>query len=313
MTNTAVEPVKETKRRRVPGWLRVFIFGFILWVAVILAIWTTNNTTLIPSVIFVGSFLTPITFVLWIMKRQTQTGASPDGRPSALSPQLLFSAFFGAGLMGVVSASILETYLLAHHPLFFYVGVGIIEELVKLALVWALATKLAYYTRRDGMLLGATVGFGFAAFESAGYAFNTIVTARAIDLLTLIETEAVRGLLAPVGHGLWTALVGGALFMSARNGKLRVSWTLLGWLGVVIVLHIMWDLSAGLAVWLTYLSTHAEISIAAIEAGRIPNPTQAQATLDFLFDWLLLGACALVGLILVRLMWHPGQRKPQAG
>jgi RsiW-degrading membrane proteinase PrsW (M82 family) len=46
--------------------------------------------------------------------------------------------------------------------------VGLIEEAVKLGALWLLAR----YTMRDGMVLGATVGFGFAALESAGYAFN---------------------------------------------------------------------------------------------------------------------------------------------
>jgi protease PrsW len=32
---------------------------------------------------------------------------------------------------------------------------------------------------RDGMVLGAAVGFGFAAFESAGYAFNALFTTTA--------------------------------------------------------------------------------------------------------------------------------------
>ncbi len=54
--------------------------------------------------------------------------------------------------------------------------------------------------------LGAAVGFGFAAFESAGYAFNALFTASGLSLPNLVETEVLRGVLAPLGHGLWTAI-----------------------------------------------------------------------------------------------------------
>ena len=42
---------------------------------------------------------------------------------------------------------------------------------------------------------GATVGFGFAAFESAGYAFTALFTERGLSLLDLVQTELLRGVL----------------------------------------------------------------------------------------------------------------------
>ncbi len=54
---------------------------------------------------------------------------------------------------------------------------GLIEEAVKLGALWLLAR----YTMRDGMVLGATVGFGFAALESAGYAFNALFAEADLD------------------------------------------------------------------------------------------------------------------------------------
>jgi hypothetical protein len=36
--------------------------------------------------------------------------------------------------------------------------------------------------------------------------------------------EVLRGILAPVGHGLWTAILGGTLFaVAAGRGRLRLS------------------------------------------------------------------------------------------
>ena len=74
-----------------------------------------------------------------------------------------------------------------------YVGVGLIEEAVKLAALWLLAWRLPRYSMRDGMVLGATVGFGFAALESSGYAFNALFTMEGLSLQNLVETEVLRG------------------------------------------------------------------------------------------------------------------------
>ena len=73
------------------------------------------------------------------------------------------------------------------------------------------------------------VGAGFAAFESAGYAFNAALGTRGIDLVSLLQTEGVRALLTPLGHVLWTALLGAALFGASRDGRrYRLSWAVVG-------------------------------------------------------------------------------------
>ena len=75
-------------------------------------------------------------------------------------------------------------------------------------------------------MLGATVGFGFAALESAGYAFNAAVSLKGIDLRALLETEMLRGVLAPFGHGLWTAIAGAVLLAYRHpNGRFQFNGT----------------------------------------------------------------------------------------
>lgn len=300
-------PETPSPRRRL--WLRVLVFGFLLWLVTIAVLWWTEETALIPSAIFTGSFLGPVTFTLWAIEREQYSGVAPGGEKSQLSVQLLVAAFAGAGLLGVVVSALLETVLLADHPLAFYPGVAVIEETVKIALVWLLARGFTSYHRRDGMVLGATVGFGFAAFESAGYAFNALLKAQpeTSDFLPVIETQLVRGLLTPVGHGLWTALLGGALFAAARNDKLRVSASVVGWWFVVVMLHAVWDASAGLAVALTYVTTGQPVSIPAVENGKIPDPTTSQLHLIAVYSWALLTACALIGIGLANRMWIKGR------
>jgi RsiW-degrading membrane proteinase PrsW (M82 family) len=130
---------------------------------------------------------------------------------------------------------------------FTYLEVGLIQEAVKLAALWLLARRLPHYSRRDGMILGATVGLGFAAFESAGYAFNALFTSNGLSLLDVVETEVLRGILTPIGHGVWTAILGGAMFAAAsRRWRPRAIAALLDWYLVVALLHTLWDASSGL-------------------------------------------------------------------
>lgn len=224
--NTA--PPQQTHRRL---WLRVFLTGLGLWLLTVVVTFATGNPNLIPTLVLLGSFLVPVTFVLWAFTRR---------HSGEVTAELLFSTFVTGGVLGVLAASLLETYLLHPNPLFFY-GVGLIEEAAKLAALAFLCRRLQHKFAVDGVILGAAVGFGFAAFESAGYAFTALFTQQGLSLMTLVETELLRGVLAPVGHGLWTAILGGVLFSAsgrrhfALTGRLLVSY-----LGVA-ALHALWD------------------------------------------------------------------------
>jgi RsiW-degrading membrane proteinase PrsW (M82 family) len=60
--------------------------------------------------------------------------------------------------------------------------------------------------------VGLALWVACAAFESAGYALTAMFTPQGLSLEQLVTTELLRGLVAPVGHGLWTAILGGLLF-----------------------------------------------------------------------------------------------------
>jgi protease PrsW len=54
--------------------------------------------------------------------------------------------------------------------------------------------------------------------------------------------------LAPFGHGAWSAVVGGAIFAAARTkGHLRLTWGILGAFLLVAVLHGIFDSLNGIA------------------------------------------------------------------
>src|SRR5215208_7294898 len=98
-------------------WLRIFLVGLALWVATVVVIFATGNPNLIPTLVLLGSFLVPVTFVAWAFGRR-DTGE--------LTAELLFSTFVTGGVLGILAASVLEAYLLAPSPLLF-LGVGLIE------------------------------------------------------------------------------------------------------------------------------------------------------------------------------------------
>ncbi|HEX2355563.1 MAG TPA: PrsW family glutamic-type intramembrane protease [Micromonosporaceae bacterium] len=301
LSTTAVPPVAPAQPTRPPrtgpGWIRIFAGGLALWLATVLVTFATHNANLVPTIILVGSFLVPVTFVAYAFRRAN----------AVVTPQRIFGAFVYGGVLGVLGASLLETALLAHLSALAYVAIGLIEEAVKLAVLWLLARRLPYYTMRDGMVLGAAVGFGFAAFETAGYAFNALFTQSGLSLLNLVETEALRAVLTPVGHGLWTAILGGALFATAartRSGRPRLRWALVGWYAVVALLHAFWDGSQSIAVWLTLYLTGTPTQWAMARLGEVPGVTQPQVDLFTVLSWTMLAVDGLVGLLLLTLRWR---------
>jgi RsiW-degrading membrane proteinase PrsW (M82 family) len=303
MTQTAIDgatasapagPPTRTQRTG-PSWVRIFVAGLTLWSATVLVTFATRNSNLVPTIILLGSFLVPVAFVTYAFGHADQV----------VTAQRIFTAFVYGGVLGVLGASVLEAAFLRRPSGPAYLWVGLIEEAVKLAALWLLARRLPHYTMRDGIVLGAAVGFGFAAFESAGYAFNALFTSNGLSLINVVETEVLRGILAPVGHGLWTAILGGTLFgVAARRGRLRLSGAVVGWYVVVALLHALWDASRGIAVWLTLLLTGTQVQWLLIQLGRAPEVTPGQVHLFTLLSWGLLALDALLGLLVLRGRWR---------
>jgi RsiW-degrading membrane proteinase PrsW (M82 family) len=265
-------------------WLRVFLIGFGLWLATVLVTAWTGNSNLVPTVVLFGSFLVPVTFVVWAHGR--------DHSPR-VTVELLFMAFVVGGVLGVLGASLLESWLI-RPSISMYVLVGLIEEGVKLAALMFVTRKMVRRSAMDGVVLGATVGFGFAAFESAGYAFNALFTADGLSLAQLVETEVLRGILTPVGHGLWTAIAGGALF--AAGGRLTGP-VLLTYLGVSL-LHALWDSMSAIAIAITLVLTGRPWQFELLRIGRVPHVSEWQVHMYTLLNW-----AGLVVISLVALAW----------
>ena len=83
-----------------------------------------------------------------------------------------------------------------------------------MALVLLSKGKKRYPYILNGLLLGAAVGCGFAAFESAGYAYNNT---QFYDVFFTVIT--IRGILSPFAHIVWTAVAGAALWRVKKDNS----------------------------------------------------------------------------------------------
>ncbi|MER7836536.1 PrsW family intramembrane metalloprotease [Streptomyces sp. NPDC096040] len=281
------QPPPPYPRIRAGLWKRCLGGGLALWALTAVVTYTTKNTTLLPTLILLGSFLVPVTFVLWAYERH--------GRDLGVSA--ILGCFLTGGTLGVLGASVMEYYLV-HPSWVMFVAVGLIEEAVKLgALMFVLRRLPGIRGIRAGLVLGAAVGFGFAALESAGYAFNAAVSTEGIDLRALIETEILRGVPAPFGHGLWTAIAGGALLSRRRpNGRFRLTRPVVGTCLGVALLHALWDSTHGIAIWLVAQLAGTGLERQLFAEGYIPRPTATQEHLFTLFSVGLLVLVSLLGI-----------------
>lgn len=250
------------------SWIVVLVVGLALFEAVRRALLHTGNPNLVPSLILLGAAVAPASFVTFVAARRLDF--SVTGGVVALT------ALVG-GVIGVVTAGTLEFDTLHRLGMLPMFGVALIEESAKLIAPAGLLLVIRHRHAADGLLLGVASGAGFAALETMGYAFVTLVQSRG-DLAAVDSVLILRGVLSPAAHMAWTGLAAAALWQvftrQAGPGRFLLAF------GTAVVLHTVWD-SVGL--FLGYLVL-AVVSLAmltrtthrlAVQSGR-SGPDQAQ-------------------------------------
>jgi protease PrsW len=239
MSQNVLTPPTRNEPRRGLNWLHVLFTGIFLFVASTVVMFLTSNPNLYPTVILIGNFLVPVVFVAFLYDHQ---------HLSSLTPETIAKSFCLGGILGVLGASVLESLLLPmllnpNQGLSLSGGlvVGLIEEGVKILAVIFLARHMHKATTMDGLLLGAAVGMGFAAFESTGYAFTAFLSSQGYVGASIAET-VLRGLLTPFGHGVWTGILAAVLFRErSRHDHFRITGLVIVTYIFVSVLHGLWD------------------------------------------------------------------------
>jgi protease PrsW len=223
--------VTQSAPTKTNSWWRVLGTGLFFYFASLIALVLTRNPILFPTVVMVGSFMIPVAYVAFIYDRR---------HLSRLTVPQMAQGFIYGGLLGVLAASLLEPLFIRRLDFATAFGVGLIEEFVKVLGILVIARHVQHDAEMDGLLLGVAAGMAFAALESNGYAFTSFLRSEG-SLSATVFVTLLRGVLSPIGHGTWTAILTSVLFRESKAGHFRFNLKVIGAYLTVSILHGLWD------------------------------------------------------------------------
>jgi RsiW-degrading membrane proteinase PrsW (M82 family) len=228
----------------------------------------TTNSNLIPALLLLGAFATPLATLTLFFELNT---------PRNVSMYMVAKLFITGAVLSLCAALILDSLSI------FHIGnweAGIVEECAKLFAVIVVVRSVRFKYQLNGILFGATVGAGFSAFETMGYGFGingggflmgfvqTLMQgaasqavpgqtqAQALNqLLNLATGTGVTQMLhelllrmftaAPLGHMVWTAIAAGAFWRVKQDKPFNVGMLtdkrFLMAFAIPVLMHATWD------------------------------------------------------------------------
>jgi len=192
-----------------------------------------NNANLLPGVILLGSFTAPLGAAVFLFECNA---------PKNISLFAAVRLFVWGGVLGVLVSQLLFSLTEDLNERIGAPIAGLVEEPAKLLAVILLGSLPRYRWTLNGMCLGAAVGAGFAAFESAGYAMRYLLVA---GDTVMFNNLALRGMLAPLCHVVWTAIAAGAVWRVKGDQPFAVEMLkdrrCFAPIVAVMVLHALWN------------------------------------------------------------------------
>jgi RsiW-degrading membrane proteinase PrsW (M82 family) len=214
------------------GWIGVLVVGAALFVAVERTLVETQNPNFVPTAILLGAAVVPAAYVAFITGRRL---------PYSVGGAVVGVAALLGGVIGVIVAGTLEFDAQRRLGALPMIGVGLIEEASKLIIPAAiLVFGPRYRSPANGLLLGVAAGAGFAALETMGYGFTTLLASRG-SITATVDTLLLRGFLSPAGHMAWTGITAAALFTAALAGGRHRLVRFVAAFVLAVVLHGLWD------------------------------------------------------------------------
>lgn len=220
---------KESKKQY--NWYKLLLVGILTYIIGLAVLVFTGNPNMFPAIVILGNFLIPVTYVAFFYERRHFS--------KVRMIDILVSFYYG-GFLGTFSAAMLEPIFIGNMDLKGALIVGVIEEIVKIIGVLILIRHKCNSLRVDGIILGAAAGMGFAALESSGYTFTTFWQGGG-SLSSAVYTTLLRGVLSPLGHGTWTAILAGSLVSQCSCGNTKINIKVIGAYITVVILHGLWD------------------------------------------------------------------------
>jgi RsiW-degrading membrane proteinase PrsW (M82 family) len=219
-------------------WVQIFVSGLVLLYLVERALVATGDPNYVPSAILLGAFLVPVTFTTYLYERLPNWDVP-------LPP--LAICFIWGGVLGTVVAGTLEFDVIRTLGFLPKLGIGVIEEGAKLILPLVFYFLGRYRSEAAGIVLGVATAMGFAALETMGYGFTSLLASHG-NLGVLDGVLLVRGLMSPAGHAAWTGLVCAVLWRERlKAGHATFNWRVGGAFATAVTLHALWDTFAGMS------------------------------------------------------------------
>ena len=216
---------------------RVLFFIGLIYIGQLIVLRQFGNPLILPGMMMMGSLAVPLATAFLFFELNTLRNI-----PFHRVLTLVCKGGMLSILISVAGFDVSKLHALVGAP-----AAGIVEETGKLLAVVLLAGRSDKGFILNGCLFGAAVGAGFAAFESAGWAFAALLGGNVDDM---VNTILLRGVLAPFGHVTWTAITAGALWRARARHESRwgapIDRSFVRTFALIMVLHATWNLSASI-------------------------------------------------------------------
>ena len=231
-TTPPIEAI-ETSWPKPWAFFRTLMFSGILYGGLLLMWEQFKYKTTLPGLVMVGSFAVPIATVVLFFELNVRKNISIF--------QVVRWLLLG-GVLSLIATGMNNMFIGSKLDFLGASVAGLTEEPAKLLILILVVNDRRYPYILNGMLFGAAIGAGFAAFETAGYAFfatQDIDSAKGILLM--------RGILSPFAHIAWTAMSAAALWRVKGSNPFRfrmlIDHRFVRVFVAAIILHMLWNTS----------------------------------------------------------------------
>ncbi|QCU73148.1 PrsW family intramembrane metalloprotease [Pseudoalteromonas distincta] len=242
-TMTTTPDINEITSEFPRPWLFIRLFGLMLltYFGFIYSFEYWENIKLLPGLIFVGTFAMPLSVLVFFFETNV---------PRNVSLIKVFKLVLQGGILSLIF-SLLMFQLTSDLNWLGPPVAGLAEEPGKLIALLLIANAVRYPYILNGLLFGAAVGCGFGSFESAGYAFEILLSQ---NYTSMIDNINLRGVLSPFGHIIWTGMIGAALWKVKQGRPFMISmlfeYTFVRVFLIATLSHMLWNSGDWLLPWI---------------------------------------------------------------
>lgn len=246
--------VEDINPKQASAWVyfKILLFFLIAYIPTRIGFITYGNSNFLPIMIMLAAFAVPVTILIFFFEINLFRN---------IPFYKVIKYFILGGSLSLILAILYFSlpYFETNATTQTFTGalmIGLVEEAAKAVIVaiFLFKSKKSQYIL-NGLLVGAAVGAGFAAFETAGYILRYGMSG---GVQTMLEIIKLRGFLAPGGHVAWAAIEGAALMYVKGFDKLDKKHIndkrfLLICL-IPVVLHGIWDMPIELPYYLVQIA-----------------------------------------------------------